>query len=97
MKTKFNHQPLCELTEEPAEFFVYQNGRWMFLATNAPEFPSDYSVLIDRFFESPSSTVDWLAHLHENAWFQADDFFDMMDRFRRSTYSYGQGSSRGPG
>jgi hypothetical protein len=96
MKTKFNHQPLCELTEEPAEFFVYQNGRWMFLATNAPEFPNDYSLLIDRFFESPSSTVDWLAHLHENAWFQAEDFLDMMNRFRRSTYSFGQGSSKGP-
>jgi hypothetical protein len=96
MKTKFKHQPICELTGGPAEFFVYQNRRWMFLATSAPEFASDYSVEIDRFFDSPSSTVDWLAHLHEKAWFQADDFFDMLDRFRTSTDSFGQGSYKVP-
>ena len=93
LKTKFNHQPICELTGGPAEFFVYQNRRWMFLATNAPEFASDYAVLIDQFFSSPSSTVDCLAHLHEKAWFQANDFLDMLDRFRTSTGSFGHAAS----
>jgi hypothetical protein len=81
---------MCELLpNEPAEHFTHRNGRWMFVSTVAHELPDEYHFEIDRFFNSPRSTVDWLAHLHEKTWFDANDFCEMMDRFRIVTGSYG--------
>jgi hypothetical protein len=65
-------------------------GNWVFVSLDAPEnVGSDYTFEIDDFFKSPSSTVDWLAHLHEKAWFDANDFCAMLSRFREATGSYG--------
>jgi hypothetical protein len=64
-------------------------GNWMFVSLEAPEKPTDYHFEIKDFFKSPASTIDWLAHLNEKAWFDANDFCDMMHRFREATDSYG--------
>jgi hypothetical protein len=63
-------------------------GNWVFVSMEAPESLSDYTFEIDDFFKSPSSTVDWLAHLHEKAWFDANDFCAMLHRFRASADCY---------
>ena len=62
---------------------------WKFVAVDAPEYAGDYHFEIAEFFKSPTSTVDWLAHLHEKDWFDANDFCAMLHRFRKATGSYG--------
>jgi hypothetical protein len=64
-------------------------GNSIFVSREAPEGMTDYGLEIWDFFKSPASTVDWLAHLSEKAWFDADDFFAMIYRFRKATDSYG--------
>ena len=49
-----------------------------------------YEIKIDQFFDSPASTVDWIAHLNEKTWINWKVFADMIDRFREATQSYGQ-------
>jgi hypothetical protein len=63
-------------------------GDWIFVSLAAPERWNDYNIEISQFFKSPSATVDWLAHLHEKHWFDANDFCAMLDRFREATDSY---------
>jgi hypothetical protein len=63
-------------------------GNWVFVSADVPEHLTDYTFEIADFFKSPSSTVDWLAHLHEKAWFDANDFCAMLARFREATGSY---------
>ncbi len=95
MKTPFKKIPKCEVCEnEEASSFscmaVAKNGdltEWKFCG----ECTSDkeaYYMEFDRFFDSPTSTVDWLAHVHEKGvdW---KNFMDMMHRFREATDSYG--------
>jgi len=91
MKTQFKRTPRCEiLIDEPAEWFVAKPGEgWFFLSTKVPDGGADYSIEIDRFFSSPASTVDWLAHLSEKDWFDANDFCRMLRRFRQATQSFG--------
>jgi hypothetical protein len=90
IKTAFKKKPMCEvLRDKPAEHFTCREGRWMFVSTEVEEKPDEYHFRIDDFFKSPRATVDWLAHLHEKGWFDANDFFAMMHRFREETHSYG--------
>jgi hypothetical protein len=89
-KLQFKKTPMCELlTNVPAKHFTCQHGKWLFVSTQAPENWNDYHFEIADFFKSPIATIDWLAHLHEKGWFDADDFCAMMERFREATDSYG--------
>lgn len=78
---------MCNM--ESATSFSLVEGEWVFSGdcTRATE---RYYVPFDRFFNSPESTVDWLAHLHEKKWMDWKDFADMMDRFREATGSFGK-------
>jgi hypothetical protein len=64
-------------------------GNWIFVSEASPEQMTDYCFEIADFFKSPAATVDWLAHLAEKAWFDADDFLSMIHRFREATGSFG--------
>ena len=48
----------------------------------------DYYILLEYFFDSPGSTVDWLAHMHEKTGMDWVGFMDMMHRFRNATGSF---------
>ena len=63
-KTKFKNQPKCELTGGLAEFFVYQNRRRMFLATDAPEFSERLILWQSIDFSSPllRPSIGWLIY-----------------------------------
>jgi hypothetical protein len=81
---------MCELLGNiPAEHFTFRRGKWMFVSTDAPEDVNEYHFPIAYFFQSPSATIDWLAHLNEKSWFDPKSFCDMIDRFREATDSYG--------
>jgi hypothetical protein len=85
----FRKVPMCEvLGNKPARHFTCRRGRWMFVSTEAPEDVTEYHFEIEDFFKNPSSVVDWLAHLSEKEWFDAEDFLSMMHRFRQATESY---------
>jgi hypothetical protein len=88
-RLKFRKTPMCELLgDKPARHFTHRRGKWMFVSTEAPEDFDEYHFKIARFFASPAATVDWLAHLSEKSWFDAQDFACMMRRFRSATDSY---------
>ena len=94
MKTKFNKTPKCEVCEnEDAISFssmeiidgMLTHWKVCGLCTSDTE---KYYVEIYHFFDSPSSTVDWLAHLNEKS-MDWKNFMEMMERFRRLTNSFG--------
>lgn len=85
----FPQTPVCEKCgKESATSFSYIKGQWLFTGgcTSGKE---RYYIMLEGFFKSPASTVDWLAHMYEKTWFEPNDFFDMIDRFREATQSYG--------
>jgi len=70
-QAQFNKTPMCELLgDKPARHFTHRKGKWLFVSTEAPERFDEYHLEIERFFYSPASTVDWLAHLSEKPWFK---------------------------
>jgi len=88
MKPKFRKAPLCELCQDGEAYsFSYVNGKWVFACACSSE-TEQYYIQFDRFFKSPGTTVDWMAHMREKVWFDPNDFFDMMDRFRAATNSF---------
>lgn len=81
---------MCELLhDKPAKHFTYRRSKWLFVSTDAPEDFNEYHFEIADFFKSPGATIDWLAHLHEKPWFDANDFCAMLHRFRKETDSFG--------
>lgn len=42
-----------------------------------------YFVEFEKFFESPTETVKWLAHLEGKGWVNWDDFMRTMRRLRK--------------
>lgn len=86
---RFKKVPMCELLlDKPARHFTHRRGKWMFVSTEAPEDPDEYHFEIRRFLGTPEATIDWLAHLQEKNWFDANDFCVMMHRFREATGSF---------
>lgn len=93
MSIEFDKTPMCEVCGKNVatsfSFFDHEapGKRWRFccLCTSEPE---TYYVPIDACFSSPSSTVDWLAHLHEKTWIDWGEFMAMMRRFRAATGSF---------
>ena len=90
-KPKFKKKPMCEACEkEPATSFSRFDShpdKWRFTCQCTSE-SENYYVEIQKFFSSPASTVDWLAHLNEKPWVAWPKFMAMMDRFRAATDSY---------
>jgi len=91
MAIEFPKEPNCELCNtEPATFFVHREDEgWCFTGT-CDESLGEYPIQIERFFNSPPSTTDWLAHLYEKSWMDWSDFGAMFHRFRKSTNSFEQ-------
>ena len=94
MTTEFDKTPECEVCQkEHATSFSSMNteaGRiteWRFCGPCTSNY-EDYYILIDDFFDSPASTVDWLAHMHEKEGMDWQSFMEMMHRFRRATRSF---------
>ncbi len=63
-------------------------GEWQFVCVDCPGEAYDFAV--ERFFRTPASTVDWMAHLHEKQWFRPRKFFDFIDRLRADGNFYSQ-------
>jgi hypothetical protein len=63
-------------------------AEWQFVCRACPDGVYDFSA--SRFFRSPESTVDWLAHLQEKRWFSPVKFFEFMDRLRANGGFYGK-------
>lgn len=94
MNTKFRATPQCEACgkEEATSFSCMSltNDKmtdWRFCGACTSE-TEYYYIEIDKFFGSPSSTVDWLAHMHKKVGMDWQSFMDMMHRFRHATNSY---------
>lgn len=87
---KFKTQPMCEDCGQPAQCFCGDKTKapqWRFTCYDCAE-RYRYPFEIVRFFNRPSGTVDWLAHLHRKVWFDAKEFTAMMHRFRKATSSF---------
>jgi hypothetical protein len=92
---KFKQAPACEICirQTALSFSFFEpcsevpDGGWRFACMCTAEIETAYVPLSD-FFKTPSATVDWLAHLGEKTWFDADDWFAMMRRFREATDSF---------
>jgi len=92
-------RPICEKCgKEPAISFSYfgrrvenktQEQQWFFTGMCTAD-SEMYYVELDRFFNSPASTVDWLAHLNSKGWIDWADFMSMIRRFRDATGGYDQ-------
>ena len=93
MKKKdiFPNKPKCEVCKKEiaTSFSVLADDRWIF-ASQCVADEEKYYVEFERFFSSPASTVDWMAHLQEKRWFDTGSWFQMMRRFRAATKSYFQ-------
>lgn len=84
----WDEKPLCEACgEEEADSFSHYGAGgppdWAFVGA-CQDNATAYHVTFERFFSSPASTVDWLAHLHAKGW-GWNGFMDMMARFRAAT------------
>lgn len=92
---KFKRTPKCENCNDTAHLFSAfridesEKRHWMFVCQSCSD-RAIYPVEIVRFFHSPSSTTDWIAHLHEKGWMDQENFAAMMHRFRSATESFNQ-------
>ena len=66
-------------------FFVAstKTGVWSFISVDAPEVHSDYFIPVKDIVKSPEALVDWMAHLNEKSWFDANKLLDFFTRFRK--------------
>lgn len=91
----FDKQPICEVCQkEPATSFSYVDkdddtgdSAWKFVGGCMSGIET-YYIEFERFFNSPPSSVDWMAHMSEKSWMKWTDFMTMMGRFRDATGSY---------
>jgi hypothetical protein len=89
-KIQWRRVPQCEVCgNEPATSFSWfkDDGTWKFCGDCTRE-TETYYIQFNSIFKSPSSTVDWLAHMHEKNWMNWQVFGDMMHRFRAATDSF---------
>lgn len=97
----FEQKPMCEIcgTKEATHFILETSdttddailkvkGKWKFVCQDEDDSNEFTHIPIDRFLKNPSATVDWMAHTHEKAWMNWDNFMDMIHRFRKATGSY---------
>lgn len=92
----FNKKPMCEIcnqneaisfslqSEWQSNFEHYkQTGTWQFTC-ECNEKKEQRHIDINKFFESPSETVDSMAHFHLKGFVNWDNFMDMIVRFRKA-------------
>lgn len=60
-----------------------KTGKWQYTC-ECNEKKEQRHINIDDFFESPSETVDQMAHFHLKGFVNWDNFMDMIVRFRKS-------------
>ena len=73
-------------------FFVadIDAGEWQFVGQNVPEKSgSEYSIAVSRIVSSPEAFVDWMGHLNEKSWFDAEKFADFFTRLRKENNLFG--------
>ncbi len=81
----------CELCQTHLHlsdgYFAYFDGRsqrnfkgWYFACVNCPD--AGYDIKVSKFFQSPTETINWLAHIAEKSWFDGNEFCDFMWRLR---------------
>ncbi len=91
----FNKKPMCEVCKkkEAISFSLecswdeFQSdpkhyGVWKFTC-ECNENKEQRYILINKFFESPTETIDWMAHYHLKEFVNWDKFMDMIVRFRK--------------
>lgn len=64
-------------------------GQWKFTYDQNPEEQNNYYIYIGEIIESPEAFVDFLAHLRQKPWFNPDDFFDFILRFKQQNHIRG--------
>jgi len=84
---------VCSKNEATSFSFILTDaesfqGDWKFACECTTE-NEKYYIQLKDFFANPSSSVDWMAHMHEKSWMDWNNFMEMMDRFRKATDSYG--------
>jgi hypothetical protein len=97
----FDKKPMCEIcgTKEATHFtlngpytgdiaIIKAQGKWKFVCQDEDDYDEFTYIPIESFFKTPSATVDWMAHTHERAWMNWDNFMDMIRRFQEATGSY---------
>lgn len=97
----FDEKPICEIcgTKEATHFTLDRpnngdfaamkaEGQWRFVCQDEEDYNEYTHIPIERFFQSSSATVDWMAHLHEKVWMNWSNFMDMIYRFRKATDSF---------
>lgn len=87
----FPKAPACEACRgNPATHFVALTcfSDWQFHCACTASINHCYYISIDRFFRTPASAVEWLAHLESKNGMDWASFISMMDRFRDDTGSY---------
>lgn len=96
-RIEFYKSPMCEICRErqalvfefyPDAYTTAPIHGWCFTCAECNECDSKYWFYIGNFFQSPASTVDWLAHIHGKPWMDWSGFMDMMNRFREATGSF---------
>ena len=97
----FRYKPMCEICgkKEATHFSlerpdttdhlrIKEEGQWRFVCEDEEDYNEMYHVPISKMFESPSETVDWMAHLNEKGWMNWDNFMEMIYRFRRTAFGF---------
>ena len=65
-------------------FFVADTAtnEWSFESIDAPENSGDYNIAVSSLTKSPEAFIDWMAHLEEKTWFNANKFISFFTRLR---------------
>lgn len=97
----FRYKPMCEICgKKKASHFtlerpntsdhlrIKREGKWRFVCEDEVGYNEYYAVSINRMFESPGETVDWMAHLNEKDYMNWDNFMEMIYRFRREAFGF---------
>ena len=75
---KFDREPIS---------LIPGKGCWI-MAGNCTTREETYYVPFERYFKDVEAITDWLAHLSEKDWFDANDFCRMLYRFRKAMKWY---------
>jgi len=64
-------------------------GNWSFICIDAPEMLGEYNIHITELTKSPEAFCDWIAHLNEKTWFDANKFANFFTKFRLENNLFG--------
>lgn len=69
-------------------FVADAEANWLFVCVDAPDNPGDYNIEVSSLIKSPEAFIDWMAHLREKTWFNADKFFKFFTQLRANNNLY---------